>query len=134
MINYNQIKVGDFMLGEYNGKLWEGEVTGLNGEEKQVCLLTDVQEFWFEPENLYPIPLNDEQLVRLNFTREMMPNGSIKYKKGAFRLQIPSVGDFSRIDIWYREDRRHNPDIHYIHQLQNHYLSMTKVHLTRELV
>lgn len=134
MINYNQIKIGDFMLGEYNGKLWEGEVTDLNGEEKQVCLLTDVQEFWFEPEHLYPIPLNDEQLLRLNFTREMMPDGAIKYKKGAFRLQIPSVGDFSRIDIWYREDRRHHPDIHYIHQLQNHYLSMTKVHLTRELV
>ena len=134
MINYNQIKIGDFMLGEYNGKLWEGEVTDLNGEEKQVCLLTDVQEFWFEPEHLYPIPLNDEQLLRLNFTREMMPDGAIKYKKGAFRLQIPSVGDFSHIDIWYREDRRHHPDIHYIHQLQNHYLSMTKVHLTRELV
>jgi hypothetical protein len=122
------------MLGEYNGKLWEGEVTDLNGEEKQVCLLTDVQEFWFEPEHLYPIPLNDEQLLRLNFTREMMPDGAIKYKKGPFRLQIPTVGDFSHIDIWYREDRRHNPDIHYIHQLQNHYLAMTKVHLTRELV
>jgi len=134
MIKFNDIKIGDFVMGEYDGKMWEGEVTRLNGDEKQVCLQTDVQEFWFEPDHLYPIPLNDEQLMRLNFNRQENEDGSVKYMKGAFRIVIPAKDDFSHINMWYREDRRYHPDVHYIHQLQNHYLQMTKVHLTKELV
>jgi hypothetical protein len=132
MIKFNEIKVGDFLIGEYEGKKWEGEVVHLNHDEKQVCLATDVQDFWFETEDLYPIPLSDEALLKLNFKREDMPDGSVKYKKGSFRMLIPKLGDFSRMDIWYRDDKRINPDIHYVHQLQNHYLQMTKVHLTSE--
>ncbi|HEX5154513.1 MAG TPA: hypothetical protein VFW07_23870 [Parafilimonas sp.] len=132
MIKFNEIKIGDLLIGEYEGQKWEGEVTRLNGDEKQVCLATDVQDFWFETEDLYPIPLSNESLLKINFIREDMPDGSVKYKKGAFRMLIPKPGDFSHMDIWYRDDKRRNPDIHYVHQLQNHYLQMTKVHLTSE--
>jgi len=132
MIKFNEIKIGDFLLGEYEGKKWVGEVINLNNDEKQVCLETEVQEFWFETEDLYPIPIEDESLRTLNFVREDMADGSVKYKKGSFRMLIPAAGDFSRMDIWYRDDKRINPDIHYIHQLQNHYHQMTKVHLTDE--
>jgi hypothetical protein len=45
---------------------------------------------------------------------------------------IQKADDFGHMDIWYRDDKRINPNIHYIHQLQNHYLQMTKVHLTAE--
>jgi hypothetical protein len=114
--------------------MWEGEVVRLNNEDRQVCVETDVQEFWFEPEHLYPITLSDEALRKLSFEREEMEDGTVKYKKGSFRLVIPQKDDFSGIDIWYREDRRHHPDIHYIHQLQNAHLQMTKIHLTREPV
>ena len=132
MIKFNEIKVGDFLIGEYEGKKWEGEVVHLNNDEKQVCLATDVQDFWFETEDLYPIPLTDEALLKINFKREDMPDGSVKYKKGSFRMLIPKPDDFSRMDVWYRDDKRINPAIHYVHQLQNHYLQMTKVHLTSE--
>jgi hypothetical protein len=132
MIKFSDIKIGDYLMGEFEGKMWEGEVVRLNNEDKQVCVETDVQEFWFEPEHLYPIPLNDETLRKLNFEKEVMEDGSVKYKKASFRLVIPAQDNFSGIDIWYREDRRHHPDIHYIHQLQNAHLQMTKIHLTRE--
>lgn len=132
MIKFNDIKIGDYILGEYEGKQWEGEVVNLNGDEKQVCLATDVQEFWFEPADLYPLPISDAAMKSLNFTREDMPDGSVKYKKGSFRMLIPKADDFSHMDIWYRDDKRINPDIHFIHQLQNHYYQMTKVHLTAE--
>jgi len=132
MIKFNEIKIGDFLVGEYEGKRWEGEVVNLNNDEKQVCLATDVQEFWFETEDLYPIPISDEALVSINFIRENMPDGSVKYKKGTFRMLIPKADDFSHMDVWYRDDKRINPNIKYIHQLQNHYLQMTKVHLTSE--
>jgi hypothetical protein len=134
MIKFNEIKIGDYVMGEFEGKMWEGEVVRLNNEDRQVCVETDVQEFWFEPEHLYPITLSDEALRKLSFEREEMEDGTVKYKKGSFRLVIPQKDDFSGIDIWYREDRRHHPDIHYIHQLQNAHLQMTKIHLTREPV
>lgn len=134
MIKFNEIKMGDFLMGEFEGKMWEGEVINLNGDEKQVFLATEVQDFWFETEDLYPIPLSDAALRNLNFLREDMPDGSVKYKKGAFRMLIPKPDDFSSMDIWYRDDKRINPAIQSIHQLQNHYLQMTKVHLTSEAI
>ena len=132
MIKFSEIKIGDFLIGEYEGQKWEGEVVRLNNDEKQVCLATDVQDFWFETEDLYPIPISNEALLKINFIREDMPDGSVKYKKGSFRMLIPKPDDFSHMDVWYRDDKRRNPDIRYLHQLQNHYLQMTKVHLTSE--
>ena len=134
MIKFNEIKTGDLVRATYEGKTWEGEVTHLNGDEKQVCVETEVQEFWFDADHLDPIPIDNESLTKLGFTSEVLVDGAVKYKKGSFRLLIEQEGDFSKLDIWYREDKRHHPDIHFIHQLQNHYLDMTKVHLTKELV
>ena len=59
----------------------------------------------------------------------------MKYKKGSFRILIFDKNDFAAYkEVWYREDRRDNPDIRYIHQLQNQYLQMTKVHLTDQVM
>jgi hypothetical protein len=130
MIKFSEIKVGDYLLAEYNGKTKEGEVTNLNGDEKQVCVQTDVQEFWYELTHLQPIPLSDEQMLKLSFTKQENPDGTVKYSKGSFRVVAPSKDDFSSIEMWYREDRRHHPDVHYVHQLQNQYHDMVKIHLT----
>lgn len=132
MIKFNDIKIGDFVMGEYEGQMWEGEVTRLNGDEKQVEVKTDVQEFWFNTDHLHPIPLNEEQLMKLSFTKQENGDNSTKYMKGAFRIVLPTRGDFSHMEMWYREDKRHNPNVHFVHQLQNQYLDMTKVHLTKE--
>ncbi len=134
MINLNNLKVGDYVVAEYNSTLREGEVTNIDTDEKKVCVATDIQEFWYSAEHLQPIPLNEEQLFKLNFEKEVLESGYVKYKKGAFRLMTKTPKDFTNIEIWYREDRRQNPDVHSIHQLQNQYLDMTKVHLTREKI
>lgn len=132
MIKFSDIKVGDYLLGEFEGKQWEGEVTRLNRDEKQVCLQTEVQEFWFSTDDLHPLTLDESALEKLQFTREAQADGSVKYKKGSFRLVTPKAGDFSNLEMWYREDRRHHPNVHFVHQLQNQYLDMTKVHLTKD--
>ena len=134
MIHFNEIKIGDFLCAEYNATFWEGEVVDLNRDEKQICVATEVQTFWFEPEDLYPIPLNDAALMHLNFTKQDEPDGGVKYAKGAFRLVTPHSGDFSQLEMWYREDKRHNPHIHFVHQLQNQYTNMTKVLLTKDVI
>jgi len=134
MIKFSDIRIGDYLKAEYEGKMWDGEVVRLNGDEKQVCVQTEVQEFWFSPDHLYPIELNDGSLLKLGFQKQQQEDGTVKYMKGSFRIVAPRANDFSSIEMWYREDRRHHPDVHFIHQLQNQYLDMTKVHLTSEPV
>lgn len=69
MIKYSDIRIGDYLKAEYEGKMWEGEVVNLNGDEKQVCVQTGVQEFWFETDHLHPIELNEEALLKLAFQK-----------------------------------------------------------------
>jgi hypothetical protein len=130
MIRFHDIKIGDVVMAEFEGKWWEGEVVELNREDKEVCIRTEVQDFWFKPEELKGIPLNDEQLNKLGFEKEGGENGAVKYKKGAFRILVPRKDNFSEFEIWYREDKRHLKGPIFVHDLQNHYLQMTKVELT----
>lgn len=132
MIKFSDIKIGDYVKAEYDGKSWEGEVTRLNGDEKQVEVQTDVQTFWFDTDQLHPLELDEAALEKLAFHKHLNEDGSVKYMKGSFRIVTPVAGDFSKMEMWYREDRRHNPNVHYVHQLQNQYLDMTKIHLTSD--
>ncbi|GMV77669.1 MAG: hypothetical protein AMXMBFR79_08040 [Chitinophagaceae bacterium] len=132
MIKFSELNIGNIVVAEFEGIKMEGEITDLNHDEKQVEVTTKIQALWYELEHLYPIPLSDEILLQFNFTKHENEDGSIKYMKDAFRLVTPSKNNFSEIEMWYREDRRHHPDVHYLHQLQNHFVSMTKVHLTTE--
>ncbi len=128
MIRFNELKPGDLVIAEYDGEKWEGVVKELNKEDKEVCVETSVQEFWFTPEHLYPIPLSEAQLQKLGFTKT--ENGSgVKYMKDSFRILVPEKDNFSNIEIWWREDRRHLTHPISVHELQNHYYQMTKVEL-----
>lgn len=127
MINFNEIKVGDYLIANYEGDRKEGEVIELNGSEKQVCVDVGAQSFWYETDQLSPIPLDEPQLFKLKFKREDNPDGTIKYMKGAFRILIPGERDFSRMEIWYRDETRHITHPIPVHVLQNHYQDMTKV-------
>lgn len=128
MIRFNELKPGDLVIAEYEGEKWEGVVKELNREDKEVCVETSVQEFWFTPEHLYPIPLSEAQLQKLGFTRTEV-DGGVKYSKNSFRVFLPVKDDFSNIEIWYREDRRHLTHPITVHELQNHHYQMTKVEL-----
>ncbi|HTE10613.1 MAG TPA: hypothetical protein VK645_06575 [Chitinophagaceae bacterium] len=131
MIKFSELKPGDIVLADYEDKQWEGIVKELNREDKEVCVETDVQQFWFTPEHLYPILLDDEQLQKLHFEKQEN-NGTIKYMKGAFRIQLSKEKGFSDFEMWYREDRRHIKQPLAVHELQNHYYQMTKVELNED--
>lgn len=131
MIKFSELKPGDYVYAQFEGELWEGIVNELNSEDKEVCVQTEVQDFWFKPEDLRPIPLSDDQLAKLNFEKEAMAQGGVKYKKGPFRIQLPHENAFGDFEIWYREDRRHFKHPIHVHELQNHYYDMTKVELGR---
>ena len=130
MIKFSDLKQGDYVLAESDGQAFRGEVTDFNSDEKEIAVNNGVQEFYFKSEDLYPIPLDEEELLKLKFTKQVNPDGTVKYLKGAFRIQTPEQDNFSNFEVWYRDERRiiqqHIP----LHVLQNHYLAMTKVHLT----
>ena len=132
MIKFHEIKPGDFVIANNEGDLYQGEVTAINTNEKQVCVNNGTQEFWYEVDQLSPILINEDQLIKLKFSKQKNDDGTIKYMKGAFRMLLPAEGDFSKFEIWYRDEKRHILHPIFVHQLQNHFLEMTKVHLNEE--
>jgi len=132
MLKFNEIKVGDFLVADNDGDPMAGEVTQLNGNEKQVCVDTGAQEFWYELNQLSALSITDDQLMELKFHKEVTADGKVKYSKGAFRMFTPGVDDFSKLEIWYRDEHRHIYEPIQLHQLQNHFYEMTKVHLNRD--
>jgi hypothetical protein len=129
MIKFNELQIGDYVIASNEDDRREGEIVNLNSDEKQVCVDTGVQAFWYETDQLYPIPMDESQLSKLKFSKEVNDDGTIKYLKGAFRMLIPKEGDFSRMEIWYRDEARHITTPIYLHQFQNHFYEMTKMHL-----
>jgi len=124
----SNLKSGDIVMVDDEGVHREGTVVKINHEEGMALIDNGVQEFWYSPDDIAPIPLDEERLLRLGFQREES-DGSVKYKKDSFRLVTPKKGDFSNIEMWWREDRRHFSFPLAVHELQNLHLDMTKVHL-----
>jgi hypothetical protein len=130
MIRFQEIKVGDIIQADFGGQHFDGQVTDINHEDKQVCVHNGDQDDWFEAEDLFPIPVDDVQLLKLGFEKEVNADKTVKYKRGPFRLMIPAAGQFNELEIWYREDRRHIHHAIGVHELQNFYHQMTKVDLS----
>lgn len=129
MIKYSELKKGDHVMADADGDNRRGEIENLKNSEKQVCVNTGVQSFWFETDQLSPITLNEAELENFKFHKEVKEDGTIKYAKGAFRMLIPKEGDFSRMEIWYRDEQRHFVEPMPLHTFQNHFYEMTKVFL-----
>lgn len=130
MLKLADLKQGDIISVNDEGIVREGTVVKVSHEEHQALIDNGVQEFWYGLNEIKPIPLDDSQLAKLGFTKEQL-NGGIKYKKDSFRLVTPREGDFSNVEMWWREDRRHFSVPLGVHELQNLHLSMTKVPLER---
>ena len=134
MIKFSELNKGNYVLAESDGQAWQGEITDFNNDEKEISVNNGIQDFWFKAENLYPIPVDEARLLKMNFRKVVNEDGSVKYMKDAFRLLTPKQDEFSHYEIWYRDEKRQILEPIYLHQLQNHYMEMTKVHLTESLV
>ena len=130
MLKLGELKSGDIVLLNDEGIDREGTVVRISHENRQALVDNGVQEFWYDLADIRPIPLNEDQLIKLGFEKEVV-NGEVKYKKGSFRLLAHKPGDFSHLEMWWREDRRHFDFPLSVHDLQNLHLDMTKVPLER---
>ena len=131
MVKITELKEGDIVRVMDAGVEKTGTVVEISREENMANINNGVQEFWYAPEDIIPVPLTEDQLINtLGFEKEEAEDG-IKYKKGPFRVVVHDPGNYTNLDVWYREDRRHFNHPLYVHELQNHHLQMTKVHLER---
>lgn len=131
MVKITDLKQGDIVHVLQGGSEKEGVVIELQRDQNLACIDNGVQENWYPMAEIRPIPITEERLINLlGFEREEHEQG-VKYKKGPFRMIVHDPGNFTNMDIWYREDRRHFNHPLYIHELQNHHLDMTKVNLER---
>jgi hypothetical protein len=128
MLKIGNLKSGDIINVNDEGVVREGTVVSISYEENQALVNNGVQEFWYTPSEMTAVPLDENQLTRLGFSKEDL-EGGVKYKRDSFRLVTPKKGDFSTVEMWWREDRRNFSFPLAVHELQNLYLDMTKVHL-----
>ena len=130
MLKISGLKPGDIIMVDDDGVMREGTVVKIDHAEHLALVDNGIQEFWYDQEEMHPLPVNEDQLLRLGFTKEE-EDGSVKYKKDSFRLVTPHKGDFSNIEMWWREDRRHFNMPLGVHDLQNLHLDMTKIPLEK---
>lgn len=130
MLKIDNLKAGDIIKVDDEGIIREGTVVRVSNEENQALVDNGVQEFWYSPEQMQGIPLDENQLMLLGFTKEES-DGGVKYKKDSFRLVTPKKDDFTEIEMWWREDRRNFSFPLGVHEFQNLYHDMTKVHLEK---
>ena len=129
MVKISELKQGDVVKVLDSGEERLGVVTDTSWEENMACINKGIQEFWFAPADIVPVPLTEDHLINtFGFEKEETADG-IKYKKGAFRVVVHDPGNYTNLDIWYREDRRHFNHPIYVHELQNHHYQMTKIPL-----
>jgi hypothetical protein len=128
MLKIGELKPGDIVKVNDEGVEREGTVVNVSHEEHQALIDNGIQEFWYSQEDIKSVPLDESHLMKLGFEKQDL-DGAVKYLKGPFRLVTPKKGDFSNIEMWYREDRRHFSFPIGVHELQNLHLSMTKVPL-----
>jgi hypothetical protein len=130
-LKLGELKQGDIIAVNDDGVEREGTVVRISPENHQALVNNGIQEFWYSMDDMHPIPVDETQLMKLGFTKEEMEGGGVKYKKDSFRLVTPVRNDFSNIEMWWREDRRHFNFPLGVHQLQNLHLDMTKVPLEK---
>ena len=131
MVKITELKEGDVVKVIDSGDERIGTVVEISRDENMANINNGVQEFWYNQEDIIPVPLTEDQLINtLGFEKEEAEDG-IKYNKGPFRVVVHDPGNYTNLDVWYREDHRHFNHPLYVHELQNHYLQMTKVYLER---
>jgi hypothetical protein len=129
MLRINEIKKGNYFLAMNDGDVKLGIVTDVDRFNHQVCIDNSIQEFWYDLSKIKSLPLSEKALMQLKFSKQSNQDGTIKYSKGAFRVLIPKEGDFTKMEIWHRDEHRHIHNPIFVHELQNHFYSMTKVEL-----
>lgn len=133
MISLHHLKAGDTVITSYAGVEKPGKVLQVDHEDKKVLVTTDndTNEFWYDLDNLYSIPLDEATLLRLQFHVDsgQSNTGSKLYVRGPFSVRIHANGSQPLLQLHYRDETRNLNAPITLNELQNHYHGMTNFHL-----
>ena len=131
MIKLSEIKTGDIVNARFEDVINTGEVREIDGAEKKILVAHGDQEFWYSVEDLDPIPLTVSKLETLGFMPSPDPalnSEGAAYVRGPCVVRYPEK-DKSSMLLTYRDEHREISKNIAVHQFQNHYQSMTNIHL-----
>ena len=131
MIKLSEIKNGDIVNARFEDVTNTGEVMQVDGPEKKVLVAHGDQQFWYHIDELSSVPLTTAILEKLGFTLSSDPafnNDGAAYIRGPFIVRYPEK-DRNSMLLTYRDEHREIHNDISVHQFQNHYQSMTNMHL-----
>jgi hypothetical protein len=70
MLKLGELKAGDIIRVNDDGVEREGAVVEISHEEHQALVDNGIQEFWYSPEDMSPIPVDEHQLLKLGFQKQ----------------------------------------------------------------
>lgn len=130
MLKLSEVKAGDIVIADFEGQHRIGDVLEVSRGDKKARIAHDENEFWYDLNNIYAVPLDDSILTELGFSRLNGNTDGVIYERGPFSLQFVQRGEDRHSLLHYRDETRHVHDLAYLHQLQNHYKGMTNFELT----
>ncbi len=131
MIKLSEIKAGDIVNARFEDVINTGEVIEIDGAEKKILVAHGDQEFWYDIDDLSAIPLTVHTLETLGFMPSPDPalnSEGAAYVRGPFIVRYPEK-DRNIMLLTYRDEHREISKDIAVHQFQNHYQSMTNIHL-----
>jgi hypothetical protein len=131
MLKLNELKEGDIVMVDFEGQMRVGDIMEVSRGDKKAKVAHEDNEFWYEAEHIFAVPLDDEHLLELGFIRlsDEKVDGKL-YERGPFSFQLVQNGPDKHYLLHYRDETRHIHELNYLHQLQHHYKGMTNFELS----
>lgn len=125
MLKLNEVKAGDIVLADFEGQKRVGDVLEVSRGDRKARIAHGENEFWYDLNDVYAVPLEDAILKELGFVKGDDGNGGVLYERGPFSVRFVNNGNDAHSQLHYRDETRHVHNMEYLHQLQNHYHAMT---------
>ena len=69
MLKIGELKQGDVIMVNDDGVMREGTISKVSHDDNQAYVDNGIQEFWYEPGEMFPLPLDENQLMKLGFEK-----------------------------------------------------------------
>jgi hypothetical protein len=102
----------------------------LAGALKKARIAHGENEFWYDLQHIFAVPLESEILSELGFTKTTAEENLAVYERGPFSIRFVREHNDSFSLLHYRDETRHVHNMDYLHQLQHHYRAMTNFELS----
>jgi hypothetical protein len=117
MLELNEVREGDIVLADFEGQKRVGDVLDVSRGVKKARIAHGENEFWFDLQHIFAVPLESEILSELGFTKTTAEENLAVYERGPFSIRFVREQNDSFSLLHYRDETRHVHNMDYLHQL-----------------